>query len=167
MALYQDQARWDDPSGGDSVVPCRREPERFFPDIDAATTSRQRRRLYRTVLPGIRAVCDGCFFRIPCAIGALENREIAGVWAGVLVRPYTSPRTAHRKQLLAILADHVTQAAPTPENMKLHDRISLMLSRRPELRPGFGAAVRRAYMGGERTGTSASAAAHTTSASAA
>lgn len=124
-------------------VPCRQAPELFFPDIDAATR-RQKRILRRKVLPLIAAACDQCFFRVPCAIAALENQETAGVWAGVLVRHYDSPDTWHRKKLLAILAEHITTAAPTPENKKLNDRISAMLSRRPELQPGFTEAVHAA-----------------------
>ena len=125
-------------------VACRRDPDRFFPDIDAATAG-QKRILRRSILPAITAECDSCFFRIPCAIAALENQATAGVWAGVLVRHYTSPDSRHRKKLLAILAEHITTAAPTPQNKKLHDRILLMLSRRPELQPGFTEALNTAH----------------------
>lgn len=133
-----------------ATTACRQgDVDRFFPDTDEMTT-KEWRRFKRRTLPDLAAECATCPFRIGCAITALETQATCGVWAGVLVRDFTSPTTWHRRQLLSILAEfsaHYLAADPATASAmdhKLFDRIELMLQRQERLREPFVEALTEA-----------------------
>lgn len=85
------------------AVPCRKDPERMFPAVNAAG--------HEAAIAAAKAVCnagDGgapCPFRDPCLAYALAN-DVEGVWGGTTYAERRAMRAEH-----GIKADRLTVQA--------------------------------------------------------
>lgn len=108
-------------------TPCESDPESWFPDpvTDddepdvAARKVAQRRRA--------AALCDTCYFRVTCAVNALESGSDWGIWAGVALWPSPARFRKARLRIAEVIATEVIDTGEVPY------RVDLMLRRRPDL----------------------------------
>ncbi|BBX30696.1 hypothetical protein B7435_07245 [Mycolicibacterium peregrinum] len=130
----------------DDRTPCQSDPDAWFPDLHADRTdgesdpdpeqlSLERRRIQRTA-----ALCDTCFFRVNCAINALEAGDENGIFAGVLL----DHTPARLKKAQARLAEVV--AADIIDNERVPQRLADILEDRADIAKVITEAAERIRM---------------------
>ena len=120
-------------------TPCRENPEAWFPerkqpgdddgdgDVDPMEAQLQQRQIRRAA-----GLCDTCFFRINCAVNALESGSDNGIWAGVLVEPTPARLRKAQRRLAEVIATEIIDTESVPY------RVGVMLQDRPDLETLIG-----------------------------
>jgi Transcription factor WhiB len=108
----------------DVVKPPRPTPCQSYSDLDYWFPDRveeiaQRRRA--------ATFCDTCYFRVNCAVNALESGSEFGIWAGVAVFPSPARLRKARQKIAEVIAAAVIDTGEVPY------RVGLMLRRRSDL----------------------------------
>jgi len=63
-------------------APCKGLTEQFFIIATINKTGPKKTQIAKEIRE-TKAICEGCEFRKPCVVGAIERSENVGIWGGV------------------------------------------------------------------------------------
>lgn len=107
---------------GDFDYRLWRDPERVRADEDLDDARAKRARNRRA-----QGLCGTCFFKVNCAINALQSDSTDGIWAGVRLEVTDQRFASARGRLAEVIAEHIVDAGEIPF------RVVDLIKRRPEM----------------------------------
>lgn len=132
-----------DTRAADAATPCQQDPDAWFPDrfddragdgsderngdiavqqVRRIEAQRVQREIRRTT-----SLCDSCYFKVNCAINALEAGDEYGIHAGVLVEPTPARLRKARARLADVIATEVIDSGRVPH------RLAVLVQDRPDM----------------------------------
>lgn len=128
-----------DTRAADAATPCMNDPDAWFPDrfddhsadeshgaeapqVQRIETQRVQRQIRRAT-----SLCGSCFFKVNCAINALEAGDEYGIHAGVLIEPTPARLRKSRARLAEVIATEVIDSGRAPH------RLAVLVEDRPDM----------------------------------
>lgn len=134
-----------DTRAADAATPCKQDPDAWFPDrfddrvgdetsadeySEEIAVQQVRRIEAQRVQREIRratSLCDSCYFKVNCAINALEAGDEYGIHAGVLIEPTPARLRKSRARLADVIASQVIDSGRVPH------RLAVLVQDRPDM----------------------------------
>ncbi len=119
------------PVPDDRTTPCGsgdfdyrlwRDPERIRADEDLDDARAKRARNRRA-----QGLCGSCFFKVNCAINALQSDSTDGIWAGVRLEVTDHRFAASQRRLAEVIAEEILDTGEIPF------RVADLIKHRPEM----------------------------------